>query len=299
MIVRQGMILSGVGGLYRVDTGEELLLAGVRGILRKDGQIPTVGDRVDCTASGDPDRPWLIERLHERRNRLIRPAVANLDALLITVSAADPPPDCLLVDKLLTLCLLNQIEPMIILTKTDLTGKQDDLLASWRPSGVRLLETAPGDDNLDLLNSWIRGRTVSLAGQSGVGKSTLLNRLWGGTAMPVGSVSRRIGRGRHTTREVIFFPYAGGYLADTPGFSTLELEELGISGDLLPIGYPELQTAAPCRFDDCRHLGEPGCSVPDCAIHPDRLARYRQLRSRLDDAGASIRQRVRDGRIES
>ena len=151
---------------------------------------------------------------------------------MITLSAADPPPDYYLVDKLLTVCFLNQIEPLLCLTKTDLSEDWQSITAGYREVGCRIIETAPDDEeSLAQLSQWITGRVVSFAGQSGVGKSTLLNRLGGDTLMPTGLLSTRVGRGRHTTRHVELFPLADGYLADTPGFSSLELYELGIDGD--------------------------------------------------------------------
>lgn len=278
-------ILRGVGGLYWVEGPEGTILqASARGLLRIRQRVPTAGDWVDCEPSGDPDRPWQIRHIHPRRNFLVRPAVANLDGLVITLSAADPSPDFLLVDKLLAISYIFEIEPVLVLTKTDLAVDTEPLLQPYRPVGCRILESAPQDDRAVVaLKEWLTGKTACLAGQSGVGKSTLLNRLQGDTLMTVGAVSQRIGRGRHTTREVVFFPLAGGYLADTPGFSTLELPDIGVSGDRLSEGYPEIRRVSDrCHFSDCRHVGEPGCAVPGSGIDPERLKRYRQLRASLD-----------------
>ncbi|MEA4888417.1 MAG: ribosome small subunit-dependent GTPase A [Clostridiaceae bacterium] len=289
-----GRILRGIGGLYRIaPAAGEPVLASARGLLRKKGMAPTAGDWVDYQASGDPDRPWRIMTIHPRHNYLVRPTVANLDGLFIVLSAADPPPDFFLADKLLALCKIHQIEPWICLTKTDLSDGMTDILASYRPVGCHLLETSPEDESgLAGLKDWLAGRTACLAGQSGVGKSTLLNRLCGEDIMPVGDLSEKIGRGRHTTREVVFFPCAGGYLADTPGFSSLELDELGVDGRDLPLGYPEmLEAAEHCRFSGCRHLGELGCAVPASGIDPERLARYRTLRKQLDIMGPNTPRR--------
>ena len=281
-----GRILSGVGGLYRIDArpGHAVLLASARGLFRKSGTVPTAGDLVDCQASGDPDRPWRIMGIHERKNFLVRPSVANLDGLIIIVSAADPPPDFMLIDKLLAVSLIHGIEPLICLTKTDLSDPEDNRLEDYKPVGCRLIQTSlTHEGGLADLVEWIHGKTVCMAGQSGVGKSTLLNRLSGVERMLVGDLSQKIGRGRHTTREVVFFPFAGGYLADTPGFSSLELYQLGITGAQLPIGYPELaERSDHCRFTGCRHVGELGCAVPGSGMAPERLRRYRELREQLD-----------------
>lgn len=279
-----GRIIKGVGGRYQVRFNScETAAASARGIFRKEGLTPAAGDLAECEKSGDPDIPWRIVRILPRRNHLVRPPVANLDGLVVTVSAAEPAPDFYLVDKLLTVCLLNRIEPLICLTKTDLDDSPG-CLDSYAPTGCRILETAPdSESSLQALNNWIDGRIVSFAGQSGVGKSTLLNRLFGEERMPAGDISSKIGRGRHTTRHVELFPTNGGYLADTPGFSSLELADLGVSGENLVTGYPEIIAAREsCRFTGCRHIGELGCAVPDSGIHPDRLQRYRFFRQALD-----------------
>jgi ribosome biogenesis GTPase len=282
----QARILKGVGGLYLLaGAGEATGLASARGLFRKDGLIPTPGDLVEAVSSGDPDVPFRIVRILPRKNYLIRPTVANLDTLIITLSALNPPPDYHLADKLLTVCLLNRIEPILCITKTDLPGQQAAAIeAVYQPAGLPIIRTSPGDTlSHDRLRRLVAGRVVSLAGQSGVGKSTLLNQLFGEEIMPVGRVSDRIGRGRHTTRHVELFPFAGGFLADTPGFTALELPELGVKGSDLIAGYPELQAIeGQCRFAGCRHCGELGCAVDRATIDPGRLARYRQFRSELD-----------------
>ncbi len=282
---KTGRIVKGVGGQYQVRYNDgKTEGASVRGIFRKDGLKPTVGDIVRCVPSGDQDIPWRIEHIEPRKTYLVRPPVANLDALVITLSAADPEPDLFLADKLITVCLVNGIEPLIILTKTDLAADASAVLDDYRQTGCRLLETAPHDtESLVVLRQWIAGRMVSFAGQSGVGKSTLLNRLFDAEMMPSGDLSAKLGRGRHTTRHVELFSIDGGFLADTPGFSQLELKDLGIDGDQLETGYPEIQSVSPnCRFTGCRHLGELGCAVPDSPIPEGRLERYRTFRKQLD-----------------
>lgn len=280
-----GRITRGVGGQYQITfTDGSTGIASPRGIFRKDGLVPTPGDLVTCADSGDPDVPWRIEQIQPRRNSLVRPPLANLDVLVITLSAAEPAPDFFLADKLLTICLLNKIEPLLCLTKTDLAQAGFPGLDGYRQTGCRLIETSPDDQaSLAILREWIKGRVVSFAGQSGVGKSTLLNRLFGEELMPSGDLSNKINRGRHTTRHVELFPLAGGFLADTPGFSSLELSDLGVTGEQLVQGYPEIVAVQDqCRFSGCRHLGDLGCAVPDSGMDPERLQRYRFFRIQLD-----------------
>ena len=279
-------ILKCVGGQYLLagqdgETGS----ASARGLFRKDGQTPTPGDLVETDPSGDPDLPWRITRILHRRNFLIRPTVANLDCLIITVSAADPAPDFQLADKLLTVCLVHQIEPILCITKTDLPDNLADRVEQiYAKTGITIIRSNPDDQSSHArLREILRGRVVSFAGQSGVGKSTLLNQLFGDVRMATGEISDRIGRGKHTTRHVELFPFLGGYLADTPGFTSLEMSELGVLGSDLVTGYPELaRIEGQCRFVGCRHLGELGCALNNDTIDPDRLSRYRHFREELD-----------------
>lgn len=279
-------ILRAVGGQYLLDNGVGFRgIAAARGIFRLDGIIPTPGDLVVFESSGDPDVPWVITEILPRRNYIIRPALANLDRLLITATAAEPAADYFLIDKLITVCLVNDIEPILIITKNDLVSSSEDKFAPiYEPAGISILYTSLGDQQShNEIRALIPGRLVSFAGQSGVGKSTLLNQLFGDEMMETGGISKKIGRGRHTTRHVELFPFAGGYLADTPGFSTLELPELGITSENIERGYPEISTVSgECRFTGCRHLGDLGCAVTNDTIHPDRLERYRVFREQLD-----------------
>ncbi len=279
-------ILKGVGGQYWLHLADNQIgLASARGIFRKDGRVPTPGDFATCAPSGDLDVPWRMTAILPRHNLLLRPAIANLDMLIITLSAEEPAPDYYLADKLLTVCLVNDIEPLICVTKTDLVQADARPIGQcYRAAGCTVVYTNPHDTaSHDLLRQLLAGRVVSLAGQSGVGKSTLLNQLFGVTRMATGEISERIGRGRHTTRHVELFPFAGGYLADTPGFSSLEMNELGIASTDLETGYPEIKAVSgQCRFTGCRHLGDLGCAVPAAGIDPGRLERYRFFRTQLD-----------------
>lgn len=279
-------ILRAVGGQYLLDDGAGFSgIAAARGIFRLDGIIPTPGDLVVYESSGDPDVPWVISEILPRRNYLIRPALANLDRLLITAAAAEPEADFFLIDKLITVCLVNSIEPILIITKNDLVKSGEDKFASiYEPAGIKIYNTSIGDQQShEEIKALLPGRLVSFAGQSGVGKSTLLNLLFGDEMMETGGISKKIGRGRHTTRHVELFPYAGGYLADTPGFSTLELPDLGITSDNIELGYPEIKAVSDqCRFTGCRHLGDLGCAVTEQIIHRDRLERYRMYREQVD-----------------
>jgi ribosome biogenesis GTPase len=286
-----GVVLRGVGGKYLVscpDVGT--CFAKPRGIFRKEGLSPLPGDRVRLGPSGDPDVPYRIDAIDPRSNVLVRPAMANLDLLVIVASAASPEPDLPLVDKLLAIAAASDIDAVLCVGKRDLKEQRaDDIAGIYRNAGFPTwtFSLPAGDPPRDLLER-IQGRTVAFAGQSGVGKSTLLNHLMGSVLMATGAVSVRIGRGRHTTRHAELFPLpGGGFLADTPGFSQLEFIDVGIDAPALLAGYPELSgMEGECRFTGCRHLGEKGCSVEarvaSGRVDPDRLERYRTFRRQVD-----------------
>lgn len=282
---RPGFLLKGVGGLYTVlfADGEEGL-ARPRGIFRKKKLRPLPGDHVQCVPSGDTDAPYSIIEVEERRNLFIRPPVANLDCLLLVMALAQPDPDWSWLDKMLIVAAVQGLEPILCFTKADLarelSSEEEAALAECRvyeQAGYRTLVIEPETREAACarLAEWVRGHTVALCGPSGVGKSTLLNAWLGERLMDTGSVSDKLGRGRHTTRHVEFFPWQGGLLADTPGFSSLLFEELGIEEEQVILGYPEFQEAAGhCRFAGCRHLQEPGCAVREAFGSNEESGRY-------------------------
>ncbi|MBO4474342.1 MAG: ribosome small subunit-dependent GTPase A [Clostridiales bacterium] len=278
---KSGRIMKGVGGEYTIHLPDgACVLAKPRGIFRKRKVIPTVGDYCEIEPSGDPDIPYTIVSIKDRKNLLIRPSVANIDVLIIAVSISDPQPDLKLLDKLLILCPKLHIDPVILLTKTDLAQDEAQKLASiYEGAGFRVLMSSK-EDMLpsDTVEELFKGHTVGIAGQSGVGKSTLCHRLTGMDHIEVGDISERLKRGKHTTRHVELFPYEGGFLIDTPGFSSLEVDRIGIEEEDVIGGYPELLSiAGKCRFQDCRHKGELGCRVEESGISEGRLARYREF----------------------
>ncbi|HHU11909.1 MAG TPA: ribosome small subunit-dependent GTPase A [Clostridiaceae bacterium] len=285
----EAVITRGVGGHYTLHRHDPPFegLAYLRGILRQDDLRPLAGDRVRFESSHDPDIPYVVEAVLPRKNVSQRPAVANLDMLVLTVSIVQPKPDLFLIDRLIVYAAENDIIPVLLVTKTDLATTKNrqvilaDITANYARSGLAMFADGfDGDDSeLDRFMEHIRGKTVAFAGQSGVGKSTKLNRLLGDVINETGAVSDKIGLGRHTTRETQLFPVAGGgYIADTPGFSVLNLGDLAITPEGLRRGYAEFrEVEGVCRFLDCRHDGDMGCAVSDAIIHPERLDRYRKL----------------------
>ncbi|MDD2214870.1 MAG: ribosome small subunit-dependent GTPase A [Oscillospiraceae bacterium] len=285
-----GMIMKGVGGLYevRLDSGLQQPCR-PRGRLRRGSQIPLPGDRAELSASGDADIPWVIDRLCPRHSFLLRPPVANLDCLFLCFSVSQPEPDLVLLDKLLIISAVAGIKPVIIWTKTELLppARLSQLLQPYQRAAYPCVCSAAHDLPAQELLRLVKGRLIAFAGPSGVGKSTLLNRLLGAAHMETGQISQRLQRGRHTTRHVELFPFAGGYLADTPGFSSLELSVIGLKPEECISGYPEfLQLAGACRYQDCHHLSEPDCAVKALVMRQPQLKcrydRYVAFRRELD-----------------
>lgn len=283
-----GRILKGVGGNYQIllESGEEVT-AKPRGILRKEKVTPYPGDRVDLSFTDDETIQFNIDHIQPRQSFLIRPAIANLDLMIITCSATSPKPDCFLLDKLIIICIKAKVSPAICITKSELDPQEAMILRNrYKKTGIPLFvvgQSMEYSDDIEALKDMIKGRMVSFAGQSGVGKSTLLNRILDRACMNTGPVSEKIGRGRHTTRHSQIFVHGTGFLADTPGFSSLELEDLDVTGEDVLAGFPEImQCEGLCKFVGCRHIGETGCAIDENAVDPDRLVRYRQFRKQMD-----------------
>jgi ribosome biogenesis GTPase len=274
----EGSIIKGVGGFYYVSTDQGVITSKARGAFRKAGITPVVGDRVTLTPHDSGYAQ--IDAILPRRNLLIRPAVANVDRLLIVLSAHLPEPDWLLADKLIVQAKLNSIEPVLVLNKAD---EADPAIreAFERDYGLfqRVIVSALTGDGLSELKEAIGGRICCFAGQSAVGKSSLMNALLPELDLPVGELTRKTDRGRHTTRHAQLWPCFGGALLDTPGFSLYEPDSF--DEQLLQACYPEFALADPCRFPGCMHRSEPGCGVKallaDGRLSPARYERYVQI----------------------
>lgn len=279
-----GTIIKGIGGFYYVDTGEATLECRARGKFRKDELIPIVGDKVSVEASSDGTGS--IQEIYPRSNYLVRPGVANIDMLVSVSAAASPPPDCLLVDKLLVIAELKGIEAAVCVNKTDLADKAaDDFLSAYKKAGYKTVAVcAQSGEGFGELAELIRGKTTAFAGLSGVGKSSLLSLITG-QRLEVGGVSR-IERGRHTTRHVELIAANGGYVFDTPGFSRLEVE--GVKAENLRLLFPETaRLEGQCRFRGCVHIAEPGCAVAEAVKNGEmaesRYKSYKEIYNILKD----------------
>lgn len=284
----EGVIIKGVGGLYYArgeDGGTHVLRA--RGIFRRRHITPMVGDRVRFTPSQGEEHGW-VEEILPRESQLVRPPVANVRYLVIVLAPA-PAPDYLLIDTLIAMALRQGIRPALVVNKCDLDGGTYEAVRSdYAGLGAPLLAvSALSGQGMDGLRSLLASGVCCLAGQSGVGKSTLLCAATG-LRLQTGEISQKIHRGRHTTRHAELL-FSGEYrVLDTPGFSLLELWE-GLEPIRLKEYYPEFAPyEGQCRFSPCYHLSEPGCAVLKAArageISQARLERYHLLLKKAQEA---------------
>ena len=274
----EGSIIKGVGGFYYVSTDQGVITCKAKGAFRREGITPVVGDRVSIILH---DAGYAqIDRVLPRRNLLVRPAVANIDRLLIVLSAHLPEPDWLLCDKLIVQAMLNDIEPVMVLNKVDQADPavQEAFDRDFRLFPRIVVSALSGEGLRDLENA-IAGKVCCFAGQSAVGKSSLMNALLPELDLPVGELTRKTDRGKHTTRHAQLWPCFGGALLDTPGFSLYEPESF--DEELLKGCYPEFAEAEPCRFPGCMHISEPGCGVKKLLksgqLSQTRYERYVQI----------------------
>ncbi len=284
----EGTILKGVGSFYTVrdDRGGEYVCK-ARGRFRKEGITPVPGDRVVFQyESEDGGR---IESILPRKNQLRRPAVANIDKLLIVMALSAPQPDLLLADKLLLQCELMHIRPVLILNKCD-EGEGEyaqRLIREYGGAGYSIFyASAVNHEGLETLQEEIKGCVCCFAGQSAVGKSSLLNCILPELHAQTGELSRKTDRGRHTTRHAQLWPVFDGAVLDTPGFSLLDTPD--IEPQALSLYYPEMRPYADdCRFAECLHVSEPGCAVKaaleEGSIMRSRYERYLILLEELKE----------------
>lgn len=281
----QGKIIKGISGFYYVHTGE----AGVyeckaKGIFRKQNIKPCVGDNVEITVLEEEEKTGNIEKILPRDNVLIRPAVVNIDQALVIFAAAKPEPNFNLLDRFLVMMSYQGVPVKICFNKTDLVTEERlrQITGIYEACGYPVVSTsAERHCGIDALLAHLEGRTTAVAGPSGVGKSSLINCLQPDIRMETGEISKKIARGRHTTRHSEIIPIgAGTYIMDTPGFSTLDIP--GFEKEELRNHYPEFARFEPyCRFQGCSHISEPDCGVKDALekgeISPVRYENYKLI----------------------
>ena len=256
-----GVILKGIGGFYYVKTAEGVFECKAKGKFRKEKISPLAGDKVSVTIRNDEENT--IDEIYERKNSLIRPPVANIDKLFIVVSAAKPRPNTVVIDKMTVLAEKNNITPVIIITKTDLAN-HDELKEIYESTGYSVYSFSIEDGSeLDAIKAELKGCLCAFTGNSGVGKSTLINALSDDLKLETGEISDKLGRGRHTTRQAEVFQVGEGLVIDTAGFSSIDFTaDNRIYSDELQYYFKEFsEHISDCRFNGCRHLGDKGCRI--------------------------------------
>lgn len=281
-----GYILKGIGGFYYVRTPEGVVECKPRGLFRKQKITPVAGDEVTLEMENGAA---VIAAIAPRKNLFVRPPVANLDVLFLVASTTQPTPSTLVLDKLSAIAVDKGVQPVIVCTKGDLSETaflQQAYARSTLP--VICVDYATGA-GLEELKGWISGRLCAFCGNSGVGKSTLLNALVPELSQQTGEISQKLGRGRHTTREVTIFEAFGGRIADTPGFANLEAGRAGfIPKENLEQVFPEFAPyLGQCQFTGCSHRSEKGCAVRAAVeageLSPSRYASYCAMYDEVKD----------------
>ncbi|QNQ80273.1 ribosome small subunit-dependent GTPase A [Lactobacillus sp. PV034] len=287
----EGIVISVISGYYDVETEKGAIRSRARGVFRNRQQKPLVGDHVIVQVD-DHGMNYLVEIL-PRKNEIGRPAVANVDQVLLVISAVEPDFSLELLDRYLTFFAWKNIGVTIYLSKTDITpterlAKIKDQLAYYQKIGYRVF-TNQNELEKQLPELIKKNAIWTLAGQSGAGKSTLLNHLEKDANQATGKISYALNRGKHTTRQVQLFKYGKGYIADTPGFSAVDLYKIKLD-ELANDFYEFKKASAKCKFRSCQHLQEPKCEVK-------RLVKEGEIaQSRYDDY-LKIRQEIQDKRM--
>ena len=274
----QGIIVKGIAGFYYVKVEDKVIQCKARGKFKNQGLTPTVGDLAVLQLLEDGD--GIIEEILPRRNIFVRPTIANVDCMVVVLSAANPEPNFMILDRFLVMAEENRTEVVICVNKIDLGSEEmlrkiKDIYSSLYPLVFVSCKDRTGFVDLEAL---LRNKKCALAGPSGVGKSTILNCLMPNEEIEVGEVSHKTKRGKHTTRHVeIFETDFGAMLFDTPGFTSFDI--LDADEDQLHFYYPEMATyISHCKYDNCRHIKEPGCRVLEAVaegdIHPSRYRSY-------------------------
>lgn len=281
-----GIIIKAVSGFYYVETGNGLFECKARGNFRKIGESPLVGDKVEIIdLSGNKG---VIEKICERKNFLSRPPIANIDKMFIVSSYTTPAPSTLVIDTMCAIAEDKDIEPIIVFNKCDM-GDFSEYAALYKNAGFKVyIISAKNGAGIDELKTELCDSMSVFAGNTGVGKSSLLNALFPNLVLKTGDVSQKLGRGRHTTRHVELYKVAdGSYVADTPGFSSLEIEQSDILyKENLQFAFREFADyIGQCKFTGCSHTGEKGCAVykacTEGKIDESRYNNYKTLYSEL------------------
>lgn len=273
----EGKIIKALSGFYYVFHNEKMIQCRGRGVFRKNKITPLVGDEVIFQAENEQEG-YILE-VKERKNELVRPPIANVDQAILVFSAVEPNFSTLLLDRFLVLIEYNHIHPFICISKLDLATDEEHQIIekyaeNYRSAGYEVVLTSSEKEiGIELLYPHLENKISVFAGQSGVGKSSLLNALNPELALKTNDISSHLGRGKHTTRHVELINIGHGLVADTPGFSTLDFTDM--EAEDLAFCFPELHKASEhCKFRGCLHLKEPKCGVK-AAVEAGEIPNYR------------------------
>lgn len=265
-----GIIIKGIGGFYYVEAADGIIYeCKARGVFRKEKITPLAGDKVEISV--DENNKNSIDKIYKRRNMFKRPPIANVDKLVIVSSVCDPRPNLLIIDRLSAVAVYKNVEPIIVFTKNDLQSA-DEYIEIYKNAGFKTFavsnETGEG---IGEIKAVIENGVCVFTGNSGVGKSSLINRMYPDFALETGEISKKLGRGRHTTRHVELLKINNGYIADTPGFSSLDFETNDlIKKDELAFCFPDFSDYIDsCKFSTCAHVNDKGCRLIEAVNNGD------------------------------
>ncbi len=290
-MIKQGRIRKGIGGFYYVEAEDEIYECRARGVFRKRGTTPLAGDWVQIMIADNDS--CTIEEVKPRKNMLIRPPCANIDQLFLVISVCSPAPNLLILDKMLAVAEDQSIEPILVISKTDLQSACA-LSTVYEKVGFQVICTSSVNGaGIAQIKSLLTDKISVFIGNSGVGKSSLLNCIAPDFQQKTGDISQKLGRGRHTTRQVELLKLpCGGYVADTPGFSTMDMERYHIAKkEHLQYCFREMEAYRnQCKFTSCSHTCEKGCAVLEAVArgdiaqsrHNSYVAMYEQVKDKKE-----------------
>ncbi len=261
MAQTEGIILKGIGGFYYVEAAGEIYECKAKGIFRRQGIKPLAGDRVTISVNEKAENT--IDDIHERTSEMTRPPVANVDRLFIVSSTVEPSPVLFIIDKLTALAVDKGIEPIVVFSKCDLADGEKYAEIYRKVNIKAFCVSSETGEGVEEIKKELNGHISAFCGNSGVGKSSLLNAIEPGLGLKTAPISDKLGRGKHTTRHSELFELCGGYVADTPGFASIVSEDSEfIIKENLPFAFPEFREhLGKCKFSTCLHMKDKGCKI--------------------------------------